>query len=110
LYSINLKDVQLPNLDNVSGAAGSLINLLRHRDAWKSLNAIVKDRGENLGLYSLRGTVRGIDSGSLADGMGHDIRTHEEAYQKSSKSIRRAEFEKAQKALELLTVDLKLEG
>ena len=108
----NLKDVQLPNLDNVSGAAGSLSNLLRHRDAWKSLNEIVKDRGENLGLYSLRhsyslrGTVRGIDSGSLADGMGHEIRTHEEAYQKSSKSTRRAAFEKAQKALELLTVDL----
>ena len=57
--------------------------------------------------YSLRGTVRGIDSGSLADGMGHEIRTHEETYQKSSKSTRRAAFEKAQKALELLTVDLK---
>ena len=108
----NLKDVQLPNIDNVSGAAGSLSNLLRRRNAWKSLNEIVKDRGENLGLYSLRhsyslrGTVRGIDSGSLADGMGHEIRTHEEAYQKSSKITRRAAFEKAQKALELLTVDL----
>ena len=81
----NLKDVQLPNLDNVSGAAGSLSNLLRHS-------------------YSLRGTVRGIDSGSLADGMGHEIRTHEEAYQKSSKSTRRAAFEKAQKVLEGLTI------
>ena len=50
----NLKDVQLPNLDNVSGAAGSLSNLLRRRDAWKSLNEIVKDIGENLGLYNLR--------------------------------------------------------
>ena len=38
---------------------------------------------------------------------GHEIRTHEEAYQKSSKLTRRAAFEKAQKALELLTVDLK---
>ena len=60
----NLKDVQLPNLDNVRGAAGSLSNVLRCRDAWKSLNEIVKDRGENLVLYSLRhsynlrGTVR----------------------------------------------------
>ena len=90
--------------------------LLRHRDSWKSLNAIVKDRGENLGLYSLRhsyslrGTVRGIDSGSLVDGMGQDIRTHEEAYQKSSKSTRRAAFEKAQEALELSTVDLIISG
>mgnify|MGYP001408724920 FL=1 len=72
----NLKDVQLPNLDNVSGAAGSLSNLLRRREAWKSLNEVVKDRGENLGLYSLRhsyslrGTVRRIDFGSLADDMG----------------------------------------
>ena len=62
----NLKDVQLPNLDNVSGAVWSLSNLLRRRDAWKSLNIVVKDRGENLGLYSLRhsynlrGTVRGM--------------------------------------------------
>ncbi len=40
--------------------------------------------------------------------MGDEKRTHEEAYQKSSKSIRRAAFEKAQKTLELLTVDLKL--
>ena len=47
----NLKDIQLPNLDNVSGAAGSLSNLLRRREAWKSLNEVVKDRGENLGLY-----------------------------------------------------------
>ena len=100
-----LATIALPTLDNVSGAAGSLSNLLELRDACKSLNKIVINRGENLGLYSLRhsyilrGTVRGIDSGSLADGMGHEIRTHEEAYQKSYKSTRRAAFEKAQKAL-----------
>ena len=44
----NLKDVQLPNLDNVNGAERSLSNLLRRRDASKSLNERVKDRGENL--------------------------------------------------------------
>ena len=70
------------------------------------MNEIVKDRGENLGLYSLRhsyslrGTVRGIDSGSLADGMGHEIRTHEEAYQKSSKLTRRNAFAQAAQLLE----------
>ena len=107
-----LKDIQLPNLDGVGGAAGCLRDLLRSRTAWKSLDEIVKDRGENLGLYSLRhsysvrGTARNIDSGSLAESMGHEHRTHEEAYQKSSKATRRAAFKKAQKALELLTVDL----
>ena len=73
---------------------------------------MVKDRGENLGLYSLRnsyslrGTARNIDSISLAESMENENRTHEEANQKSSKATRRAAFEKAQKALELLTVDL----
>ena len=67
---------------------------------------MVKDRGENLGLYSLRnsyslrGTARNIDSGSLAESMGHEHRTHEEAYQKSSKATRRAAFKKAQNQLE----------
>ena len=70
LHRCNIKDIQLPNLDNVSDAEESLSNLLRRRDIWISLNKIVKDRGKNLGLSSLshsyifRGTVRGIDSGS----------------------------------------------
>ena len=60
------------------------------------------------GIDSLRGTLRGIYSCTLAYCIGHEIRTHEEAYQKSSKSTRLAAFEKAQKSLELFTVNIKL--
>ena len=102
-YKIN--DVHLPNLDGVGGAAGSLRDLLRFRKAWKALDEIVKTRGENLGVYSLRhsyslrGTSRNIDYGSLAESMGHEPRTHLEAYQKSSNPTRRAAFENALAAI-----------
>ncbi len=96
-----LKDIRLPSLHGKGGAAGFLRDLLRSVVAWVSLENIVKARGENFGLYSLRhsysvrGTSRNINVGSLAESMGHEQRTHEEAYQKATKKTNKAAFANA---------------
>jgi len=96
-----LKDIRLPSLHGKGGAAGVLRDLLRSVVAWVSLENIVKARGENFGLYSLRhsysvrGTSRNINVGSLAESMGHEQRTHEEAYQKATKKTNKAAFANA---------------
>ena len=96
-----LKDIKLPSLHGTGGAAGVLRDLLRSVVAWVSLENIVKARGENFGLYSLRhsysvrGTSRNINVGSLAESMGHEQRTHEEAYQKATKKTNKAAFANA---------------
>ena len=96
-----LKDIRLPSLHGTGGAAGVLRDLLRSVVAWVSLENIVKARGENFGLYSLRhsysvrGTSRNINVGSLAESMGHEQRTHEEAYQKATKKTNKAAFANA---------------
>mgnify|MGYP001185539996 FL=1 len=93
-------------LDGVGGVAGSLRDLLRSRAAWKNLHAIVTNRDEVFKLYSLRhgysvrGTARNIDSGSMSSSMGNKKRTFEDSYQSSSKKTRRMAFEQAAKLLE----------
>ena len=63
-------------------------------------------RSEKFGLYSLRhgysvrGTSRNIDSGSMSDSMGNKERTFLDSYQSSSKKTRRAAFAQAAKLLE----------
>ena len=52
LNRLQLDDIQIPYLDGVGGAAGCLRNLLRSRTAWKSLEEIVKNRGENHGYIA----------------------------------------------------------
>ena len=100
-----LGDIKLPLLDGVGGVAGSLRDLLRSRAAYKNLYAIATNRDENFGLYSLRhsysvrGTSRKIDSGSMADSMGNNERTFLDSYQSSSKQTRRVAFEQAAKLL-----------
>ena len=100
-----LGDIKLPLLDGVGGVAGSLRDLLISRAAWKNLHAIVTNRYEVFKLYSLRhgysvrGTSRKIDSGSMADSMGNNERTFLDSYQSSSKQTRRVAFEQAAKLL-----------
>ena len=100
-----LGDIKLPLLDGVGGVAGSLRDLLRSRAAWKNLHAVANKRDENFGLYSLRhgysvrGTSRNIDSGSMSDSMGNRERTFLDSYQSSSKQTRRIAFEQAAKLL-----------
>ena len=93
-------------MDGKGGVGGALRDLLRSQPSYKSLYAIAKARDENFRLYSLRhgysvrGTSRNIDSGSMSDSMGNSKRTHEEAYQQSSKRTRRTAFAKANELLE----------
>ena len=101
-----LGDIKLPLLDGVGGVAGSLRDLLRSKAAWKNLHAIVTNRDEVFKLYSLRhgysvrGTSRNIDSGSMSSSMGNRERTFLDAYQSSSKKTRRTAFAQAAKLLE----------
>ena len=50
--------------------------------------------------YSVRGTARNIDSGSMSDSMGNRERTFLDAYQASSKKTRKTAFAQAAKLLE----------
>ena len=51
--------------------------------------------------YSVRGTSRNIDSGSMSDSMGNRERTFLDSYQSSSsKKTRRTAFAQAAKLLE----------
>ena len=93
-------------IDGNGGVAGALRDQCRSRPAWKNIYSTFTKRGEKFGLYSLRhgysvrGTSRNIDSGSMSDSMGNSKRTHEEAYQQSSKRTRRTAFAKANELLE----------
>ena len=88
------------------GVAGALRDQCRYRPAWKNIYSTFKKRGEKFGLYSLRhgysvrGTSRNIDSGSMSDSMGNKERTFLDSYQSSSKKTRRAAFAQAAKLLE----------
>ena len=101
-----LGDIKLPLLDGKGGVAGALRDQCRSRPAWKNLYSTFTKRGEKFGLYSLRhgysvrGTSRNIDSGSMSDSMGNKERTFLDSYQSSSKKTRRAAFAQAAKLLE----------
>ena len=101
-----LGDIKLPLLDGKGGVAGALRDQCRSRPAWKNLYSTFTKRGEKFGLYSLRhgysvrGTSRNIDSGSMSDSMGNRERTFLDSYQSSSKKTRRTAFAQAAKLLE----------
>ena len=101
-----LGDIRLPLLDGKGGVAGALRDQCRYNPTWKNLYSIFQKRGEKFGLYSLRhgysvrGTSRNIDSGSMSSSMGNKKRTFEDSYQSSSKKTRRMAFEQAAKLLE----------
>ncbi len=101
-----LGDIKLPLLDGKGGVAGDLRDQCRSRPAWKNLYSTFTKRGEKFGLYSLRhgysvrGTSRNIDSGSMSDSMGNRERTFLDSYQSSSKKTRRTAFAQAAKLLE----------
>ena len=101
-----LGDIKLPLLDGKGGVAGALRDQCRYRPAWKNIYSTFIKRGEKFGLYSLRhgysvrGTSRNIDSGSMSDSMGNKERTFLDSYQSSSKKTRRAAFAQAAKLLE----------
>ena len=75
---------------------------LKRRESWVSLKKLMKEtQGLNIvgysfrHSYSLRGHVLGIDSGSVAESMGHGLDSHIKAYPWASAATTDKAFEEA---------------
>ena len=94
--------LELPKLSaEGNGVAEQIRKYLERRKAWTSLKAKVKARGEDLGTYSfrhsysVRGHQKGIDSGSVADAMGHTLECHLRAYPWATSETTQTAFDRA---------------
>ena len=94
--------IELPKLSaEGNGVAEQIRKYLERRSAWTSLKAKVKARGEELGTYSfrhtysLRGHKLGIDSGSMADAMGHTLECHLRSYPFATTATTQSAFDRA---------------
>jgi integrase len=104
LYKANLLELPyqcLPTAESVAGVGDQMGKWLKDKAGWKSLKALMAKRGESLGCYSfrhsysLRGHQLGIDAGSVADAMGHTLRTHLESYDYAKTTTTKKAFKKA---------------
>ena len=104
LYKANLLELPyqcLPTAESVAGVGDQMGKWLKDKAGWKSLKALMAKRGESLGCYSfrhsysLRGHQLGIDAGSVADAMGHTLRTHLESYDYAKTTTTKKAFIKA---------------
>ena len=91
------KLLHLPNLEDPN----ALKTYLYRQVAWNSLKEELKNNDEKLvpysfrHSYSVRGHQRGIDGGSMAEGMGHSFETHCRSYPYATKSGTANAFVKA---------------
>jgi len=99
---LEAKIIELPKLSaEGNGVAEQIRKYLERRKAWTSLKAKVKARGEELGTYSfrhtysLRGHKLGIDSGSMADAMGHTLECHLRSYPFATTATTQSAFDRA---------------
>ena len=99
---LEAKLIELPKLSaEGNGVAEQIRKYLERRSAWISLKAKVKARGEELGTYSfrhtysLRGHKLGIDSGSMADAMGHTLECHLRSYPFATTATTQSAFDRA---------------
>ena len=103
LLRLKTNDIKLPPLESKNGSGEAARKYLERRPAWVSLSKALKRRKENLGTYSFRHSysVRGhqlnIDSGSMADMMGHSEQTHGASYPFATEKTTIAAHEKALK-------------
>ena len=102
LQLLEAKLIELPKLSaEGNGVAEQIRKYLERRSAWISLKAKVKARGEELGTYSfrhtysLRGHKLGIDSGSMADAMGHTLECHLRSYPFATTATTQSAFDRA---------------
>ena len=102
--------LELPKLSaEGNGVAEQIRKYLERRSAWISLKAKVKARGEELGTYSfrhtysLRGHKLGIDSGSMADAMGHTLECHLRSYPFATTATTQAAFNEARLSHSILS-------
>ncbi len=102
LQQLEANIIELPKLSaEGNGVAEQIRKYLERRKAWISLKEKVKARGEDLGTYSfrhsysVRGHQKGIDSGSVADAMGHTLECHLRAYPWATSETTQTAFQKA---------------
>ena len=95
------KDIKIPSLKD----RNAFKQYLNRNKYWKSLKAELAANNENLRpyslrhSYSLRGHLRAIDAGSMADSMGHSYECHCREYSWASKKTTKSAFERANKTL-----------
>jgi len=93
--------IELPSLTSGTSAGDCIATYLNRRPGWRSLKAMAAARGESASpysfrhSYSLRGHRAGIDSGSLADAMGHTLECHLREYRWASAASTAEAFRKA---------------
>ena len=94
--------LELPKLSaEGNGVAEQIRKYLERRSAWISLKAKVAARNEELGIYSfrhsysVRGHRAGIDSGSMANAMGHSLDVHNSEYPYSTNETTQSAFDRA---------------
>jgi len=91
------KDIKIPSLKDPN----AFKQYLNRNKYWKSLKAELEANNENLRpyslrhSYSLRGHLRSIDAGSMADSMGHSYECHCREYSWASKKTTKSAFDKA---------------
>jgi integrase len=104
LYKAGLLELPyqcMPDCKTVEGVGDQMGKWLKQKAGWISLKALMAKRGESLGCYSfrhsysLRGHQLGIDAGSVADAMGHTLRTHLESYDYAKTTTTKKAFIKA---------------
>ena len=103
--------IELPPLTSGNGAGDAIATYLSRQPGWRSLRAVMAEKGERAvpysfrHSYSLRGHQRGIDAGSVALSMGHSFEVHCRSYPWASASGAAEAFERANAALALASTD-----
>jgi integrase len=101
--------IDLPPLSSGNGAGDAIATYLGRQPGWRSLRAVMAEKGERAvpysfrHSYSLRGHLRGIDAGSVALSMGHSFEVHCRSYPWASASGAAEAFERANAALAVTT-------
>jgi len=101
LWRLQNDEIELPPLNGKAGVGDAALKYFKKRPAFKELQEKLAKKKERIGSYSfrhsysLRGHQYGIDSGSVADAMGHTLECHLRAYPWASSETRAKAFEKA---------------
>jgi len=101
LMSLKTKLIELPPLNGKAGVGDAALKYIKKRPVYEDLKRTLAQRGERFGTvsfrhsYSVRGHQLNIDSGSVADAMGHSLETHWRAYPWASSETRAQAFQRA---------------
>ena len=99
------KLIELPPLSSGNSPADCIKTYLNRQHAWKSLRELMAANAQRAvpysfrHSYSLRGHQRGIDSGSMAQAMGHSLEVHCRSYPWASVAGTIAAFHRANAAV-----------